>query len=132
MKTKFLKIASIIVQVLPIIIVTGCYFPYIISTPPTKISFAAIVVALIVAMALKDNLLRTFKSLSWIKICIVMGAISGISIFLAKPLFVASVAGICGCLFAYPLEYKYKHDMDAEKEKETLEKFKSIMRGDDK
>ena len=111
---------------------TGCYFPYIISTPPTRISFAAIVVAFIVVMALKDNLLRTFKSLSWIKICIIMGAISGVSIFLAKPLFVASVAGICGCLFAYPLEYKYKHDMDSEKEKETLEKFKSIMRGDDK
>lgn len=132
MKTKFLKIASIIVQVLPIIIVTGCYFPYIISTPPTRISFAAIVVAFIVAMALKDNLLRTFKALSWIKVCIIMGAISGVSIFLAKPLFVASIAGVCGCLFAYPLEYKYKHDTDTEKEKETLEKFKSIMRGDDK
>lgn len=130
MKPWQIKTLSIAVQILPMLIVTGCYFPFMIERPATMISFATIVILFIVGLILKDNLLKHFQSLNWTKTCLIVAVFSGVALYLAKPMLIVSLSGICGSVLAYPLEIKYKAIVDETKEKETLEKFKSVMRGD--
>lgn len=130
MKPWKIKALSIAVQILPMLIVTGCYFPFIIQRPATMISFAAIVVLFIVGLILKDNLMKQFQSLNWTKTCLIVAVISGLAMYIAKPMLIVSLSGICGSVIAYPLEIKYKETIDQAKEERTLEKFKSVMRGD--
>lgn len=125
-----IKALSIAVQILPMLIVTGCYFPFLIERPTTMISFAAIIVLFIVGLILKDNLMKQFQSLNWTKTCLIVAVISGLAMYVAKPMLIVSLSGICGSIIAYPLEIKYKELLDEAKEKKTLEKFKSVMRGD--
>lgn len=125
-----IKALSIAVQILPMLIVTGCYFPFLIKRPTTMISFAAIIVLFIVGLILKDNLMKQFQSLNWTKTCLIVAVISGLAMYVAKPMLIVSLSGICGSIIAYPLEIKYKELLDEAKEKKTLEKFKSVMRGD--
>ena len=94
------------------------------------ISFAAIIVLFIVGLILKDNLMKQFQSLNWTKTCLIVAVISGLAMYVAKPMLIVSLSGICGSIIAYPLEIKYKELLDEAKEKKTLEKFKSVMRGD--
>lgn len=131
MTPRRLKILSLAIQVLPVIIVTGCYTPLLVRSTSTGLSFAAIVVLFIVALIFKDNLLKHFQSLNWTKVCIVIAGISAVSLFIAEPLLVASGAGLLGSLIAYPLEIKYKQMVDDATEIAKLNKLKAIMRGDD-
>lgn len=131
MTPRRLKILSLAIQVLPVIIVTGCYTPLLVRSTSTGLSFAAIVVLFIVALIFKDNLLKHFQSLNWTKVCIVIAGISAVSLFIAEPLLVASSAGLLGSLIAYPLEIKYKQMVDDATETAKLNKLKAIMRGDD-
>lgn len=131
MTPKQLKLLSLAIQVLPVVIVTGCYTPLLVSNASTGISFAAIVVIFIVALICKDNLLKHFQSLNWTKVCIVIAGISAASLFIAEPLLVASCAGLVGSIIAYPLEMKYKQMIDDQKETEKLNKLKAIMKGED-
>lgn len=131
MTPRRLKILSLAIQVLPVIIVTGCYTPLLVRSTSTGLSFAAIVVLFIVALIFKDNLLKHFQSLNWTKVCIVIAGISAVSLFIAEPLLVASGAGLLGSLIAYPLEIKYKQMVDDAAETAKLNKLKAIMRGDD-
>lgn len=130
MKPWQIKTLSIAVQILPMLIVTGCYFPFLIKRPATMISFAAIVVLFIVGLILKDNLMKQFQSLNWTKTCLIVAAFSGLALYIAKPMLIVSLSGLCGSVVAYPLEVKYKEIVDRAKEEKTLEKFKSVMRGD--
>lgn len=131
MTPRRLKILSLAIQVLPVIIVTGCYTPLLVRSTSTGLSFAAIVVLFIVALIFKDNLLKHFQSLNWTKVCIVIAGISAVSLFIAEPLLVASGAGLLGSIIAYPLEIKYKQMVDDAAETAKLNKLKAIMRGDD-
>ena len=131
MTPRRLKILSLAIQVLPVIIVTGCYTPLLVRSTSPGLSFAAIVVLFIVALIFKDNLLKHFQSLNWTKVCIVIAGISAVSLFIAEPLLVASGAGLLGSLIAYPLEIKYKQMVDDAAETAKLNKLKAIMRGDD-
>lgn len=131
MTPRRLKILSLAIQVLPVIIVTGCYTPLLVRSTSTGLSFAAIVVLFIVALIFKDNLLKHFQSLNWTKVCIVIAGISAVSLFIAEPLLVASGAGLLGSVIAYPLEIKYKQMVDDAAETAKLNKLKAIMRGDD-
>ncbi len=125
-KSTKIRIASLIVFLTPVLAGAIYCAPLIIHRWDKCLSFAGIVVAIILFVAFKDAAKRFLSTPTLLKTSIICVIISLIATTLGEDLLILSTCALVGALLSLPFVIWYNVEIRPPTNKEVMEQFKEL------
>lgn len=125
-KSTKIRIAALIVFLIPVLAGAVYCAPLIIHRWDKCVSFAGIVVAIIIFVAFKDAAKRFLSTPTLLKTSIVCVVVSLIAVSLGNDLLILSSCALLGALLSLPFVIWYNVEIRPPTNKEVMEQFKEL------
>ena len=125
-KSTKIRIASLIVFLTPVLAGAIYCAPLIVQRWDKCLSFAGIVVAIIIFVAFKDAAKRFLSTPTLLKTSIICVIISLLAVSLGQDLLILSACALAGALLSLPFVIWYNMEIRPPTNKEVMEQFKEL------
>jgi len=125
-KSTKIRIAMIVVYLIPVIIGAIYCAPLIVSRWDKCLSFVGIILAFIVIMVFKDAMKRVVTKPTLFVTSIIMVIISAVACSLGEQLLIMSSCALLGGVISLPLAIWYNQEVRPPTNKEVMEQFEKL------
>ena len=132
-KATWIKIAAMLIAIIPPVVVLLLNFPVIVQRADTTISAAALVVMVLICCVFKDAVKRFYARgsvFSGFKILVTLTILSWIAVTLGDQILQISLVALVAGAVALPLNMWYNYEVRPPTKNEMIDALESIVKGD--